>query len=278
MSGAAGYRSILVHAGTDPEAAFRLQAALTFGSRFAAQVTGLGALAWEPYADPGVAALDGEVLEWLRRDVAEGLVAAETAFRAGVAHYPHPTRWRVQVADPAGAMARASCGADLVVASPGRGQRDGRWFPDVADLVMACGAPVLLVPRGAEQVQPRCVVIGWKNTRESRRAVSDALPLLRIAERVHLVSVWEREGAEPETEELEDVLRRLAAQGVKAEAETWPLICASVAEELLSWSRCHQADTLVVGAYGRSRRREWFLGGVTDDLLRQDRIRVLFGR
>lgn len=262
-----GWRSILVHAGVDAGASSRLRAALTFGARFSAHVTGVGAFGFDPYADTG-----------LRKEVEDSLAVAETAFRIGVARYAHPTHYRALPAPPAQAMARLCCGADLVVASPGIDQRDDRWFPPVADLVMGCGTPVLLAPRDKDELQPRCVAIGWKNTRETRRAITDALPLLRIAERVHLVSVLEAEGAAAPIGEMDHVVQRLAAHGVTADAASWPLLGPSVAEELMTWSECHHADTLLVGAYGHSRRREWMLGGVTADLVRQERMRVLFGR
>ena len=48
---------------------------------------------------------------------------------------------------------------------------------------MAVGRPVLVVPPGLERLGLGCAVVAWKETREARRAVHDALPLLSLAER-----------------------------------------------------------------------------------------------
>ncbi|HTI66299.1 MAG TPA: universal stress protein [Caulobacteraceae bacterium] len=274
------YGTILVHVDADIETSSRLKAAFCLGARFGARVIGLGAVAWDSDADFVAPVLAGETLERLRQDVDDDLAVAEAAFRTAAKGYAFPTIWRTDTDYPKSAMARQSCAADLIVASPGRGLHDRRRFPSTVDLVMESGVPVIVVPPGEEPLQPRTVVVGWKNTRETRRAVSDALPLLQIAERVHIVQICDDRDHGAALCEMDDVVRRLARHGVVAEPATWPPLALgpSVAEDLMCWAQSHVADTMVVGAYGHSRAKQWVFGGVTTELLANVPRRILFSR
>jgi nucleotide-binding universal stress UspA family protein len=272
------YKTILVHTGVDPETPNRLKVALALGARFGAAVMGVGAIAWDPYVDPTLGYVDGETIALLRNEVDEDIAAAEVAFRTACAGYLHPVIWRSLVEYPAQAMTTLSRCADLIVASrPQKGFGDRR-LPSPAELVMESGLPVVLVPPGRDSLQPRTVVVGWKNTREARRAVSDALPLLKSADRVHLVQIAEADDAAAVTASLQDVVDRLARHGIEAEASTPPQLKLSPTEELMGIAQSQSADLLVLGAYGHSRAREWAFGGVTADLLDGAPVPILFSR
>jgi nucleotide-binding universal stress UspA family protein len=137
---------------------------------------------------------------------------------------------------------------------------------NVGDVVMHVGRPVLVVPAGASGVDFDKIIIGWKDTRETRRAIADALPFLRKAAQVTVVEIV----AEPELEaaqaRLDDVVIWLSRHGVVAE----PIARASAGEDAHQLHvvalECN-AGLIVAGAYGHSRVREWVLGGVTRDLL-----------
>jgi nucleotide-binding universal stress UspA family protein len=110
-------------------------------------------------------------------------------------------------------------------------------------------------------------MIAWKDTRESRRAVADALPFLRRADDVMLVEVCEH-GAEAQSEQhIGDVANYLARHQIKVAAKAFLHTERPVAEELLRFARDERADLIVSGAYGHSRLGEWIFGGVTRDLL-----------
>jgi nucleotide-binding universal stress UspA family protein len=143
---------------------------------------------------------------------------------------------------------------------------------------MQSGLPVLLAPPGQEDRQPRKILIGWKNTRETRRAVSDALPLLKIAEKVVVAHVCDDSETAAAEAELEDVGRRLERHGVETRLATYPRLGRDADEDLMALAYGHGADTVVAGAYGRSRMREWAFGGVTRNLLQRPEKRVLFSR
>ena len=110
------------------------------------------------------------------------------------------------------------------------------------------------------------VVVGWKDSGETRRAIRDALPLLTIAGRVTVVTIAEKDDLTAAVARLDDVVGWLRRHGIAAT----PIAVASTGDDAAELNRVVQkqgADLLVAGAYGHSRVREWVLGGVTRDLL-----------
>ncbi len=111
------------------------------------------------------------------------------------------------------------------------------------------------------------VVIGWKDTRETRRAVVDALPLLRHAGRVAVVEVASEEDLPAARTRLDDVVAWLKRHGVVAHSVAAPA-AGDDATRLDGIVLEHGAGLLVAGAYGHNRLREWTLGGVTRTVLK----------
>ena len=119
-------------------------------------------------------------------------------------------------------------------------------------------------------------MVAWNDSRGSARAVSDALPLLRLAKRVVVIS-WNEAGAiENKTlgPRLEALHRWLMWQGVSADVsvETTGI---GIAEAMLSRAADLGADLIVMGAYGHARWAERVLGGATRGLLTSMTIPVL---
>ena len=67
----------------------------------------------------------------------------------------------------------------------------------------------------------------------------------------------------------------LAGHGVKARAETVKLDDTTVEAQIVYRAEAMKADLVVAGGYGHSRLREWVLGGVTRELLRNDGLACL---
>jgi hypothetical protein len=84
-----------------------------------------------------------------------------------------------EVARPLDALLARAAAADLIVASRPHRDDSEAQVARAADLIMGSGLPVLLVAHPTRAVEARRIVVAWKDTRESRRAVSDALPFLR---------------------------------------------------------------------------------------------------
>jgi nucleotide-binding universal stress UspA family protein len=176
---------------------------------------------------------------------------------------------------PDGVMIAAARGADLVVAARPSDSANLMRGPDVGNLMMQAGRPVLVVP-GEAQFSAERVLVAWKDTREARRAVHDALPILSKAREVHLLAVHEPEANDATTlAGADDVVNWLARHGVKAVAIGRPDY-GSVGKSIEQFADDIGADLIVAGAFGRSRFMEWLLGGVTRHLLRASKRSVLF--
>lgn len=107
------------------------------------------------------------------------------------------------------------------------------------------------------------VVLGWKDSLQTRRSISDAMPILRRADSVLLTRVADDE----DHRGIEDVAEYLSLHDVNVTTRTTAASGWTVAEELQKVAVETNADLIVAGAYGHSRLREWFFGGVTRDLL-----------
>jgi nucleotide-binding universal stress UspA family protein len=157
--------------------------------------------------------------------------------------------------------------ADLIVAA-GRGEDDplGRWYDLPVRLILETGRPVLLLPTHTSSANiGKQITIGWNRSRESARAAFDAIPLLRAAETVRVLSINPVEsGVEGPTDDLVSALRQ---HGVQAEGAIAMTAAHSEAEELLKEMTRSQRDLLVMGCYGHSRLRQMILGGTTKYVL-----------
>jgi nucleotide-binding universal stress UspA family protein len=255
------YAAIMVPVDGGPESDNRVKVAAALADRFSARLIGVAALPvsaplyFETPAD-GVASF----FELEERRVSDDLEKAERGFRR-IVGTRNGIEWRCGRVSPNGYVAEQARAADLIVASrPHRGlQADAEV--DAGDLVMNAGRAVLIIPPRSEPLLAKHVVIGWKDTREARRAVRDSLPLLKLAEDVSVVAIGESESGGT------DVCTYLRHHGVEARAYTRPGHIAAMAEELVRIAQQEGADLIVCGAYGHSRTREWVFGGVTRDLL-----------
>lgn len=136
-------------------------------------------------------------------------------------------------------------------------------MPDdlIERLIISSGRPVILAT--ATQPRPRIdnIVVGWNETPEAARSLSAALPILKRARRVFLVTV----STYPERAALalQDVARELAHHRVRAEAHVIIGNPKDARAHLRNDVQMRRADLLVVGAYGRRPWREALFGGVT---------------
>ena len=134
---------------------------------------------------------------------------------------------------------------------------------------------MLVVPyAGRYREIARNAVIAWKPTRESARAVFDALPLLTSAESVQLLEVKQS----PEDGSITDmpIAAALARHGIKVTLRSMLAPDISVGDEILSRLADQGADLLVMGAYGHSRMREPIFGGVTRHIARHMTVPTLW--
>lgn len=266
-------KSILLHLDSSPRCAERVKVARRLAETFDAQVTAMyGAmpalLCYPPAIEASGAAVAMlvEIDEACRRE-------AQAAFTAACADSPR-LKWSEAKSDVFDGFARRSLYADLLIL----GQRDagdpcvGELPADfVSSLVVDTGRPALVLPyAGTIGAIGSSALIAWKETRESARALAAALPWLQRAERIHAVCYGE--DAAGSLQSLQDYL---GVQGLAATAHAEEPEHGNVGEQLLSLAADLQADLLVMGCYGRSRAREWVLGGATRTILQSMTLPVL---
>ena len=258
------YASILVAVDPGSHAPARVRLAAQLAQRLGARLVGAAACLPEyPQGYGETIVAPGFAIEEIRQDALDRLADAEQIFRQA-SPSDERAEWRSELAHPVRFLEEQSRAADLVVV--GRSVDEAvnpGMVVDLGDALMGTGRPVLVVPPEVEQVEARRIVIGWKNTLQTRRAVSDAMPLLRRADAVQVLRVTDGE----DRSEVEDVVRYLALHDVRASAFQTSASGWSVADNLQTAASEFGADLIVTGAYGYSRLREWFFGGVTRDLL-----------
>jgi nucleotide-binding universal stress UspA family protein len=138
------------------------------------------------------------------------------------------------------------------------------------------GHPVLLLPEQAKRALSGSlekVMIAWDHSRPAARAVGDALPLLRRAKRVHILTVI---GEKPiHTSSGTRLIEHLARHGVEAVLSERAAHGKPIGEVLEGYVIEHGVDLLVMGAYGHSRTREFVLGGATRSVLQRPSVWTL---
>lgn len=262
------YKSILVHAEPSQAGVARVRAAVALARACEARLIGLGARAFDPMPDPG-----GLSVMKLKEIVESELAAAEKMFRQEAAALSAMLEWRAEMDYPTAAMMRHVAAADILFTGHGVDAVPPERQAGCADLIMAAGAPLISVPQGAS-LGWRNVIIGWKNMRETRRAVADALPLLKLADKVHVVRFAPND--ETPAPALDDIVARLKLHGVRAEGQVQRRGDNAVADDIIAAADAVNAGLIVAGGYGHSRLREWALGGVTQGLLQKSTRCVLF--
>jgi nucleotide-binding universal stress UspA family protein len=263
------YKSLMVHLQLGQSNAGLLRIADSLAQSFQARLIGVAAS--QPmrllYNDGYVPA---GLIEDDRESMAEQLAAAEAEFRTVVDQRGGDLDWRSTVTlDPlSDYLANEARNADLVIAGIDHKapSLDVSRSVNMGDLVMQVGRPVLVVPAALGSLNLERIVVGWKDSRESRRAIFDALPFLNRATHVDLVEIADEDNLPAARSHLKDVVAWLRRHGVEAEPSA-RLSLGDDAAQLGSIAAEQGATVVVAGAYGHSRLREWALGGVTRKLL-----------
>ena len=170
--------------------------------------------------------------------------------------------------------------ADLVVIARPESADQTAGPPGLAEsLILSSGRPIIVFPPRGTVSRVRRILVGWNATRESIRAVADALPLLVKAEAVEvLVADHQRHTEDHGQEPGADIARYLAHHGAHVEVRRLSSDGKDMGRLLLSQAVDFNADLLVMGAYGHTQLREWMFGSVTRTVLYEAGLPVLMSR
>lgn len=180
--------------------------------------------------------------------------------------------WRcnkVQFSDVASDIIDQALCADLIVVEQQAEDAYGIPVDLPSRIVMETGRPALIIPNvGNISTVGKRVVVAWNSSRESVRAIFDALPFLRSAESVRILAINPKGRDEYDSIALGDeVALCLARHDIKAEVTVTRSGDIPVGDEILNRLSDDGCDLLVMGCYGHSRLRETLFGGVTKNLL-----------
>lgn len=164
----------------------------------------------------------------------------------------------------------------VVIGQTNRDEPSPSVMPDFPEyIVMNSGRPVLIIPyTGDFTTVAKRPLISWDASRESTRAVTDAIPLLKRADLVQVAIFNSKTQPDAHGEQPgADIALFLARHGVKVEVSVHKT-STDIGNALLSLSHDLDSDMIVMGGYGHSRLREMIMGGVTRTVLESMTIPV----
>jgi nucleotide-binding universal stress UspA family protein len=273
-------KTILVHCDAGRSVAARLDVAVGLAERYQAHLIGLHAR--PPFKPP--AFTEGSFpMEMFFRDhdtaVQASEAAASAAFTKAIKGRNISSEWRSANGEADDLLILHARYADLVIV--GQSDPEATGLPLAGDLpesvALATGRSTLVVPYTGVRKKPGSnVLLCWNASRESARAASEALPLLKAAAQVTVLIVDPRtstagHGAEPGA----DVATWLSRHGVKVTVQRDVAADGDVGGVILSRAMDHGSDLIVMGIFGHSRLREMVLGGASRTMLDSMTLPVL---
>ena len=267
------FKNLLVHLDPSDQGSRRLAAAAGVARAFDAHVRGLYVIPPDPVppyaAGVPVGGSAGLLEAGGSNALREQMDATRQAFESVCERTGVAGTWGQMEGPVALILSLYARYADLSIVGQDAEPDTGLFLPGLAaEVALDSGGPVLVIPHSGdwETIGSRPMV-AWSGTRESSRAVHDALPFLKRAKETTVLTV--REPSDDRDEPSEpglDIVGYLGRHGIEAKfrRETTEL---DVADELLARMGDHLCDLLVMGAYGHSRLRELVFGGATKSML-----------
>jgi|SRR5208282_3186652 len=278
-------KTILVPTEHNAAMASALDAALLLAQKFSSFIEGFPlrpAVADMVAMDPDA----GLTMVAVKENDAEMVRQAEDVFRSFMER--HGVKQRAEDGAPGPAapswawLASAPSGHDfvgshgrvfdvIVLARPGE-----EWqSPSMVTLESALfesGRPVLIAPPDSPRSLATNVLIAWNRSTEQARTTAFAMPLLRLAERITILTVEGSTVAGPSGVEM---ARSLKMNGIAAEPITLTAGKRSAGEVILAKAAELGCDLIVKGAYTQSRLRQMIFGGATRHILAHAKLPVL---
>jgi nucleotide-binding universal stress UspA family protein len=279
-SAAMSFATLMVHVDVDPKSDARVRLAANLADRFASTLIGISASVLPPYPSENAYFVTKEFYEEEHRDILAALKRTEASFRSAVSPSGGTSgpklEWRSTVDLPEIYVVSEARSADLLIVGQAREPADICRSLDPGTAILKTGRPILVVPPGVDTLKAECILIGWKDSREARRAVQDSLPLLHNAKSVAILEVCDAGMEASGRQHVDDVAQYLTRHRISVSTATAAAATDGVADQLVKFAIAEGADLVVTGGYGHSRLGEWIFGGVTRDLLKSSPVCCLF--
>jgi nucleotide-binding universal stress UspA family protein len=162
---------------------------------------------------------------------------------------------------------------DLTILPVPAGDGFDHWYAE--SIIFGSGRPTLLLPGEWKRRLPlETVVVAWDFSRPAARAVADALPFLEKARKVHVLTVLNDKDIDLKQSGAE-LAKNLARHRIETVLDVVDGAGRDIGATIGSFAASHDADLLVMGAYGHSRIKEFILGGATRSILSNPKLPVL---
>ena len=150
-----------------------------------------------------------------------------------------------------------------------------QWYAEA--VIFGSGRPTLILPQRPRSLpfELGTIAVAWDFGRAAARAIADAIPILEKAREVRIVTVTSEKVLDSK-HSSEELAKNLSRHGVDVVLDKVDAAGRTIGEVLEAHAASCKADILVMGAYGHSKFREFFLGGATKSLLSQPPIPILF--
>lgn len=264
------YKDILVHVGEQPGCKASAAIGAALAHRFGAHLTGVFLESDLIYNASGAELLSympPEAIDQLLREHAAAVKkageGAREVFEAAAAEAQVTCDWLALQGERTEPLTTAARRFDLTVFPQSTTATYGLHRLTAAAVAMGSGGPVLVPHVCADAEVGRRILVAWKNTRESARALRDAWPLIMGAAKVSVLVVSNREDAGPDGL----LQRHFERHGRGVEVIVYDRNDSSAADVIREHVAKLDADLLVMGVYGRPRLQEFVLGGVSENIL-----------
>tara|TARA_R100001377_G_scaffold67347_1_gene42661 strand:+ start:973 stop:1842 length:870 start_codon:yes stop_codon:yes gene_type:complete len=175
------------------------------------------------------------------------------------------------IRETVGAAGRFS---DLIVVASSQSQWERPFRPILEAALHESARPILVSPEVAPASVGHHVVIAWNNSPEAARALAAAMPILRIASKVSVLSCKEKDDEE-DSADLNAVIAYLGMHGVKAKGTQIIAQKQRPASEIIDAALSLEADLLVLGSVIHTRKHSLVYGSLTEEVLKAPRLSAL---
>ena len=271
------YKTFLVHIDNGPRCEARIEVAIRLAQQHEAHLVGLHALSVFSLPSYAVAEAGNSILEYQRNAAEAAAKSAEADFRKKVAAAGLPsTEWRNSYEDVTDVVTLHARYADVIVlGQPNPTDEAGVGMDFAERLMLAAGRPVLMIPYvGKVETLGKRVLVAWNASRESTRALTDAIPMLRLADSVNVVAFNPRGDVHGQVPGA-DIGLYLARHGIRVEVSYYRAEDIDAGNQLLSRAADLGSDLIVMGGYGHSRLKELVMGGATRTIFESMTVPVM---
>lgn len=266
------YKTVMVSLALDKPNDACLAVAGDIAERFEARLIGIAASDLRPPLYFAEGEYAQKFIDQESAAVRKRLSELEAEFRNSLQRRAKSLEWRSALALSTAYVAQESRTADiLLLGARPEAIVDPCAAADPSALLMQAGRPLVIVPPTVKWFDLRSVLIAWKDIREARRAIFDALPLLAAAKDVTIAEIPEEGTRHSDAvAHVDDVAAWLRSHGIVA-STVIPKANGKAIEQLQQIAGDIDAGVVIAGAYGHSRFHEWVLGGVTRYLATESR-------